>query len=155
MLYVYICIYIYVHICIVYVYTYTYLCGVEWPVLHILSPFPSSVLLRLKEAEEARTLCISIEGLECATELQTALTTHSSAMTNLYRDLHQLTSQEVNDLSKYQVLFDQATNYQSWFKTRKKVANTMKTAALKAAWSHIKSKLFYLTSSGIDALSLM
>ncbi|CAL1128802.1 unnamed protein product [Cladocopium goreaui] len=56
----------------------------------------------LKEAEEARTLCISIEGLECATELQTALTTHSSAMTNLYRDLHQLTSQEVNDLSKYQ-----------------------------------------------------
>ena len=117
-------------------YTHTYiiyLCGVEWPMLHILSPFPSSVLLRLKEAEEARTLCISIEGLECASELQTALTTHSSAMTNLYRELHQLTSQEVNDQSKYQVLFDQATNYQSWFKTRKKVANTMKTAALKAA----------------------
>ena len=56
---------------------------------------------------EARTLCISIEGLECASELQTALTTHSSAMTNLYRELHQLTSQEVNDQSKYQVLFDQ------------------------------------------------
>lgn len=88
---------------------------------------------RLKEAEEARTLCISIENLECAGELVTALQTHSSAMTTLYRDLHALTLSDVDDMSQYQTLFDQATNYQAWFKSRKKVANSMKQAATSAA----------------------
>ena len=62
-----------------------------------------------------------------------ALTTHSECMTHLYRELHNLTNAEVDDLSKYEALFDQATSYQNWFKTRKKVANTMKAAASKAA----------------------
>lgn len=88
---------------------------------------------RLKEAEEARTLCISIENLECAGELTTALQTHSTAMTALYRDIHVLTQADVNDISQYQTLFDKATNFQSWFKSRKKVANSMKQAATKTA----------------------
>lgn len=33
-----------------------------------------SVKVRLKEAEEARTLCVSIEGLECSKDMVTALT---------------------------------------------------------------------------------
>lgn len=86
---------------------------------------------RLKEAEEARALCIAIEGLECAGELQSALTKHSEAMTDLYRELHQLTSSENDDTDKYQPIFEKATSYQNWFKARKKVANTMKAAAAK------------------------
>ncbi|CAK9018454.1 Nipped-B-like protein B [Durusdinium trenchii] len=87
----------------------------------------------LKESEEARTLCVSIEGLECAGELVKALTAHAGAMVKLYRQLHQYTIQNVNDQSVYDPIFDQATSYTSWFKARKKVANSMKQAAEKSA----------------------
>ena len=95
------------------------------------SPIPGylSFTPRLKEAEEARTLCISIEGLECAGELVSALTTHSTAMTALFRELNGHTMGGVNDLQIYQPLFEKATSYTNWFKSRKKVANTMKAAA--------------------------
>ena len=62
-----------------------------------------------------------------------AMTTHSECMTRLYRELHNLTNAEVDDLSKYEALFEQASSYQTWFKTRKRVANTMKAAASKTA----------------------
>ena len=91
----------------------------------------TSLLLRLKEAEEARTLCIAIEGLEMAGELVAALQTHSKCLTDLYRELHQLTTDGVDDPDKYQPYIARATQYQNWFKSRKKVANTMKTAAAK------------------------
>lgn len=94
-----------------------------------------SVLLRLKEAEEARTLCIAIEGVEMSGELVKALTTHSDAMTGLYRELNQLITQECDDQAKYDPIFQQATICQNWFKSRKRVANTMKAAASKSAWN--------------------
>lgn len=94
---------------------------------HLLANHP-----RLKESEEARTLCVSIEGLECAGELVKALTAHAGAMVKLYRQLHQYTIQNVNDQSVYDPIFDQATSYTSWFKARKKVANSMKQAAEKS-----------------------
>lgn len=78
-------------------------------------------------------MCISIEGLECADQLVAALTTHSVAMTSLYRELNQHTMAGVDSLEIYQPLFDKATSYTTWFKSRKKVANTMRTAATKAA----------------------
>lgn len=56
-------------------------------------------------------------------------------MTTLYRDIHALTQADVDDMSQYQELFDKATSFQTWFKSRKKVANSMKQAATKTAWS--------------------
>lgn len=104
-----------------------------YPTFLLILFVPTLVLIRLKEAEEARTLCISIENLECAGELVAALTTHSTAMTTLYRDIHALTVNNVDEMSKYEGLFSQASSYQTWFKTRKQVANTMKKAAAKQA----------------------
>ena len=114
-----------------YVHTYMHAC-IHTQAWGVTSSNPVTFplrLLRLKEAEEARTLCIAIEGLEMAGELVQALQTHSTALTTLYRELHQLTTNEVNDINQYSKLFDQATQYQTWFKSRKKVANTMKSAA--------------------------
>ena len=88
--------------------------------------FPS---LRLKEAEDARTLCVSIEGLECSGQLRDALLQHASAMTDLFRQISKLTSENCNEEGVYQPLFDQATAYSTWYKSRKKVANSMKSAA--------------------------
>ena len=73
----------------------------------------SSRFPRLKEAEEARSLCISIENLECAGELSSALTAHASAMTEVYRDLLKLTNASVNDEDQYTVLFSRAASYSS------------------------------------------
>ena len=84
---------------------------------------------RLKEAEDARTMCVSIEGLECAGELVRALTEHSTSMTDLYRELNKLTVSGVNDMNTYQPLFDKACNLSAWYAKRKKVANSMKAAA--------------------------
>ena len=89
----------------------------------------SSRFPRLKEAEEARSLCISIENLECAGELSSALTAHASAMTEVYRDLLKLTNASVNDEDQYTALFSRAASYSSWYKARKKIANSMKSAA--------------------------
>ena len=83
---------------------------------------------RLKEAEEARTLCVSIEGLECSGELRSALLAHADAMTSLYRQLNQLISRHVNDDSAYATYNEQAAQYSSWYKTRKRVANSMRAA---------------------------
>lgn len=73
-------------------------------------------------------MCIAIEGLECAGQLVAALTSHSEAMTSLYRDLHQKTVSGLDDESEYQPIFERATSYSNWFKARKKVANSMKQA---------------------------
>lgn len=78
-------------------------------------------------------MCISIEGLECAGELVSALQTHNTAMTTLFRELNGHTMKGVDSLEIYQPLFDKATSYITWFKSRKKVANTMKAAATKSA----------------------
>eukprot|EP00438_Fugacium_kawagutii_P030698 Skav213052 [mRNA] locus=scaffold364:38558:43143:+ [translate_table: standard] len=83
----------------------------------------------LKEAEDARTTCVSIEGLECSGQLRDALLQHATAMTELYRHLSKKVSDQINDESAYTALFDQASNYSAWYKARKKVANSMKAAA--------------------------
>ena len=84
---------------------------------------------RLKEAEDARTLCVSIEGLECSGQLREALLQHATAMTDLFRQLSKMTSDGINDENVYQPIFDQACNYSAWYKSRKRVANSMKSAA--------------------------
>ena len=106
-----------------YIHTYirTYIHTQAWGVTSSNPVTFPLLLLRLKEAEEARTLCIAIEGLEMAGELVQALQTHSTALTTLYRELHQLTTNEVNDINQYSKLFDQATQYQTWFKSRKRL----------------------------------
>ncbi len=74
-------------------------------------------------------MCVSIEGLECAGEMVKALKDHSEHMTNIYRNLNQMTLNAVNDADRYAPLFDQATAGFSWYAARKKVANSMKAAA--------------------------
>lgn len=83
----------------------------------------------MKEAEEARTICLSIEGLECSGELRTALNQHATIMTDLYRKLTQLVGSNVDSEDAYREHFDAAANYTAWFKSRKKVANSMRSAA--------------------------
>lgn len=85
--------------------------------------------MRLKEAEEARTTCVSIENLECSADMVAALTSHSTSMTSLYRELNKLTLASVGDITVYQPLFDRASQYSAWYAKRKKVANSMKSAA--------------------------
>ena len=118
--YIHPCIHPYIH---TYIHTYMHAC-IHTQAWGVTSSNPVTfplLLLRLKEAEEARTLCIAIEGLEMAGELVQALQTHSTALTTLYRELHQLTTNEVNDINQYSKLFDQATQYQTWFKSRKRL----------------------------------
>ena len=91
-----------------------------------LRPLP-----RLKEAEEARSLCVSIETLECSGELVKSLTDHATAMTNLFRDLNKLTNEGHDDEAIYMPLFEKAVQYQTWYVKRKKVAQSMKNAATK------------------------
>ena len=95
-----------------------------------LRPLP-----RLKEAEEARSLCVSIETLECSGELVKSLTDHATAMTNLFRELNKLTSEGHDDESVYKPFFEKAVQYQAWYVKRKKVAQSMKNAATKWAAS--------------------
>ena len=85
--------------------------------------------LRLKEAEEARTLCVSIEGLECSKDMVDALQLHANSMTNLFRELTKLTNQKIDSESAYASLFGQAETFSAWYKSRRKVANSMKLAA--------------------------
>lgn len=91
-----------------------------------------SVDCRLKQGEEARTLTISLEGLECAGELSAALTTHAEQLTVLYRELHALTTAGQENLDVYEPLFERATILKEWFQARKRVANSMKAANAKA-----------------------
>ena len=72
---------------------------------------------------------MSIENLECSGDLVAALTSHSTAMTGLYRELNKLTLASVDDISVYQPLFDKAVQFSAWYAKRKKVANSMKHAA--------------------------
>lgn len=84
---------------------------------------------RLKEAEDARSTCVAIENLECSGQLRDALVQHATAMTELYRKLNKLVTDQVNDETVYSPLFDQASSFSAWYKARKKVANSMKAAA--------------------------
>ena len=87
--------------------------------------------MRLKEAEDARTTCVSIESLECSGQLRNALGTHADSMTELFRGLSKMVSDGVNDADAYAPLFERAATFSAWYKARKKVANSMKTAAIK------------------------
>lgn len=87
----------------------------------------------MKEAEEARTLNVSIEGLECSGELGKALTCHANNQTEMYRKLSHLVAQGVDDEATYRDLFEQAGALTTWFKARKKVANSMRMAAASAS----------------------
>ena len=97
------------------------------------SSFPKPVILRLKEAEEARSTCVSIENLECSSELREALLQHAASMTEIYRNLSKMVADQVNDESLYLPIFDKATSFSNWYKARKKVANSMKAAASSAS----------------------
>ena len=89
----------------------------------------------MKEAEEARTLKLSIEGMECSGELMTALEGHANTLTELYRKIHGLIVQGVDTMESYQVHVDQAAALKDWFKSRKKVAQSMKSASAAASTS--------------------
>eukprot|EP00435_Cladocopium_sp_Y103_P007291 s4250_g2.t1 len=96
------------------------------------TPLEKAISLKakvLKEAEEARTLCVSIEGLECSGDLVAALTQHSNSMLGVYRDLNKLTVAGVDDETSYADLFHYASTYSAWYSKRKRVANSMKAAA--------------------------
>ena len=84
---------------------------------------------RLKEAEGARTTCVSIENLECSGQLRGALLQHADAMTEVYRNLNKMVADGVNDENQYAPLFEKAQGFSAWYKARKKVANSMKSAA--------------------------
>ena len=62
-----------------------------------------------------------------------ALEQHSTAMVELYRKLNQLISSGADDEASYKIHFEAATSYSAWFKSRKKVANSMKVAATSAS----------------------
>eukprot|EP00435_Cladocopium_sp_Y103_P043974 s800_g12.t1 len=91
--------------------------------------------LQLKEAEEARTLNVSIEGFECSGELGKALICHANNQTEMYRKITQLVAQGVDDEATYQEHFEQAAALTTWFKARKKVANSMRMAATASSGS--------------------
>lgn len=63
----------------------------------------------------------------------TALGAHADSMTQLYRSLNQMISDQCNDEASYADLFAKAAQYSSWYKSRKRVALTMKTAAAPSA----------------------
>ena len=93
----------------------------------------SSLHPRLKEAEDARTLCVSIENVECSGPLREALLQHASSMTELYRTLNQMVADGIADENSYSPIFERASNYSNWYKSRKRVANSMRAAASSAA----------------------
>lgn len=115
---------------------------VRWLMLHCLTVAKQGLELhlsvsgsfhqqqRLKEAEEARTLIVAIENIECSGELSKALSGHAAAMTNLYRELHRLSVAGGDEDPAFDPLFAKAAELSAWFKARKKVANSMKQAAL-------------------------
>lgn len=86
----------------------------------------------MKGGEEARTTCISIEGLECAADLVRALKDHAESMNVLYRELHSLTLTGVDTEEAYAAHFARATELDAWYRSRKKIANSMKNAAARA-----------------------
>ena len=88
---------------------------------------------RLKEAEDARTTCVSIENLECSGQLRDALLSHAQVMTELYRSLNKMISDQVNDEQQFAPILEKAVSYSAWYKSRKKVANSMKAAATASA----------------------
>lgn len=90
---------------------------------------PLAARLRLKESEDARSLCIAIEGLECSEALCAALTTRAESMTKLYREINGKVMAKVDDATVYAPLTQRAMHYSEWYKSRKKVAMSMKSAA--------------------------
>lgn len=72
---------------------------------------------------------VAIEQLECSGELREALQAHADCMLEIYRELHKLTCAGVTAEESYSELFESAANYSAWFKSRKRVANSMKAAA--------------------------
>ncbi len=69
--------------------------------------------------------------MECSGQLRDALKTHAESMTELFRKLSKLVNDQTNDEAVYAPLFEQAATFSAWYKARKKVANSMKTAAIK------------------------
>ncbi|CAK9093804.1 unnamed protein product [Durusdinium trenchii] len=84
----------------------------------------------LKEAEEARSTCVAIEPLECSEQLSLALKDHADKMTQLYRKLNTMILEGWNDEASYAGLTLEATERTNWYKARKKVAMSMRAAAV-------------------------
>lgn len=72
---------------------------------------------------------MSIEGLECSTEMITALKKHADDMTDMFRQLNLHTQAKTDDEATYSPLFQKASEMSAWYVKRKKVANSMKAAA--------------------------
>ena len=87
----------------------------------------------LKECEDARSLALSIDGLECSGELQEGLTVHADSLTKLYKQINDMILQGVNEGSQYKPIFDTHDQLSNWFKHRKRIAKSMKSAAENAA----------------------
>ena len=83
----------------------------------------------LKEGEEARSLAISITGLECSADLMASLEKHAANMTELYKDINAKILVGENEESSYEQIYKTQESFSTWFKARKKIAKSMKLAA--------------------------
>ena len=83
----------------------------------------------LKEGEEARSLAISITGLECSADLMALLEKHAANMTELYKDINAKILVGENEESSYEQIYKTQESFSTWFKARKKIAKSMKSAA--------------------------
>lgn len=83
----------------------------------------------LKEGEEARSLAISIEGLECSGDVITTLQKHAANMTELYKEINAKILAGDNDENCYEKIYETQEGLNTWFKARKKIAKSMKAAA--------------------------
>ena len=63
----------------------------------------------------------------------TALEGHANICTELYRKINALVVQQIDTLEPYQPFMDEAAGLKEWFKSRKKVAQSMKSASTSAA----------------------
>ena len=83
----------------------------------------------LKEGEEARSLAISIEGLECSSDVVSTLEKHAANMTDLYKEINMKILAGDNEESSYEKIYKTQESFTTWFKARKKIAKSMKAAA--------------------------
>ena len=83
----------------------------------------------MKEAEDARSICVAVETLECSGELRQAIEQHAGQMVDTYRELNKLITDGVDNEQAYEQIFAKAAQLSTWYKSRRKVAMSMKAAA--------------------------
>ena len=83
----------------------------------------------LSQANEARTLCEKIKGLNYSAPLVAALTTSSDALTSAYHTITALITDGKTDESDYTEVFATVATHADWLKNQKPVCNSLKKAA--------------------------